>query len=70
MTTNPKAYLKEELFAEWGVSNRQGERMLTKAVTDGLLKAEWVTFTDRTGRPNRRPVYRTVKTSGRSVRNS
>lgn len=68
MTTNPKAYLKDELFAEWGVSNRQGERMLTKAVTDGLLIAEWVTFTDRTGRPNRRPVYRTLRSSGKAPR--
>lgn len=65
---DPKAYLKDELFAEWGVSNRQGERMLTKAVTEGLLIAEWVTFTDRTGRPNRRPVYRTLRSVGKAPR--
>lgn len=57
----PKAYSKDELFAEWGVSIRAGEKMLTKAIADGLMTAEWVEITDRTGRKNRRPVYSPVQ---------
>lgn len=59
--TPPQGFLKEELFLEWGVSNREGERILTQAVNDGLMVARWEQVTDRTGRPNRKPFYFAVR---------
>jgi len=55
--TEAQGLTKEQVFEEWSCSNRAGEKMLTEAVAKGLFRVEWMTFTDRTGRPNRRPYY-------------